>query len=87
MFPGWHATLNGAELPLVNADLAFQGILVAAGEGDVHLEYLPHWFGLGALISALALLVCLAVLGRAAVLQRAHRRRVISAGRHNRARG
>jgi hypothetical protein len=35
----------------------------------------------------LALLVCLAVLGRAAVVQRAHRRRVTSAGRHNRARG
>jgi hypothetical protein len=88
MFPGWHASRNGAELPLVSADLAFQGILVPAGEGDVHLQYMPRWFELGALISLLALLVCLAVLGRAAVVQRgAHRRRVTSAGRHNRARG
>jgi hypothetical protein len=64
-FPGWHATLNGVALPVFTADLAFQGILVPAGEGDVHLEYMPRWFGLGALISLLALLVCAVTLGRA----------------------
>ncbi len=66
-FPGWHAYLNGVELTTLNTDLAFQGIVVPAGEGDIRLEYTPRWFWIGALISGLALLACAAALGRAFV--------------------
>ena len=70
-FPGWHAYLSGVELPTLNVDLAFQGVLVPAGEGDIRLAYTPRWFWLGALISALALLTCASVLVRALFKRRA----------------
>ncbi|MCA1647230.1 MAG: YfhO family protein [Chloroflexi bacterium] len=62
LFPGWHASLNGAELPTLPVDLAFQGIVVPAGEGDIRLEYTPRFFWIGGLISGLALLTCAGVL-------------------------
>jgi hypothetical protein len=61
-FPGWHAYLNNAELTTLTVDGALQGVLVPAGEGDVRLAYTPRWFWLGASISGLALLTCLATL-------------------------
>jgi hypothetical protein len=61
-FPGWRATLNGAELTVLRVDAAFQGIVVPAGEGDIHLDYAPRLFWIGALVSGLALLACAAAL-------------------------
>jgi len=63
-FPGWHAWLNGVELNILSADVAFQGIALPAGEGDLRLEYTPRYFWIGALVSGLAWLTCLAVLAR-----------------------
>jgi hypothetical protein len=59
-YPGWRAELGPAELPLVTLDRAFTGIVVPAGEGDIRLHYVPRYFVLGATISALALLACVA---------------------------
>jgi hypothetical protein len=55
-YPGWHATLDGRELPLVTVDAAFIGIVVPPGEGDVQLAYTPRLFTAGAVLSAVALL-------------------------------
>jgi hypothetical protein len=60
-YPGWQATLNGAELPIVRADVAFMGVVVPPGEGDVRLSYSPRVFALGASVSALAILALLGV--------------------------
>jgi hypothetical protein len=60
-YPGWHATLDGAELPLVHVDHAFTGIVVPSGAGDVRLSYAPRVFWLGAVISVVALLALLGV--------------------------
>ncbi len=54
-YPGWHAALDGRELPLQTVDAAFIGIVVPAGEGDVQLAYTPRRFVPGVVISALAL--------------------------------
>jgi hypothetical protein len=62
LYPGWHATLDGAELPLVSVDAAFVGIVVPAGSGEVRLAYAPTLFGVGAAISALALLAVVGTL-------------------------
>jgi Bacterial membrane protein YfhO len=62
-YPGWHASLNGVELPLVTVDDALLGVVLPTGEGDVRMWYAPRLFWPGATISALALLGCLAALG------------------------
>jgi Bacterial membrane protein YfhO len=64
-YPGWHAWLNGVELRTLSADVAYQGIVVPAGEGDLRLAYTPRYFWIGALVSALAVLTCTAILLRA----------------------
>jgi hypothetical protein len=61
-FPGWHATLDGSELPLVAADRAFIGVVVPAGQAEVQLLYTSRWFVPGALISAVACVVAVSVL-------------------------
>ena len=63
-FPGWHATAGGSELPLVQADAAFLGVVVPPGEADVQVAYRPRFFALGAIISAVALLGALVALLR-----------------------
>jgi hypothetical protein len=55
-YPGWHATLDGRDLPLVAVDAAFTGVQVPAGEGEVQLTYTPRLFVPGALVSTMALL-------------------------------
>ncbi len=59
-FPGWKASLAGVQLPVVEADYALAGIILPAGEGEVALRYEPTWFGLGAALSAAAVLAALA---------------------------
>jgi hypothetical protein len=61
-YPGWHATVvaSGEELQPLTADAAFMGIVVPAGEADLHLQYQPTTFRLAAIVSALALLAALA---------------------------
>jgi hypothetical protein len=61
-YPGWHAVLNGTELPLVRADGAFIGVLVPAGEGEVRVSYAPRLFWPGAAMSATALLLTAATI-------------------------
>jgi uncharacterized membrane protein YfhO len=61
-FPGWHASLDGRELPVVIVDHALLGVVVPAGAGDVVLWFAPRYFWLGAAISALALVGAIAVL-------------------------
>ena len=55
-YPGWHASLNGVDLPTLTVDRALLGVVVPAGEGDIHLWYAPRYFWLGAAISPLTLL-------------------------------
>ncbi|MBV9133250.1 MAG: YfhO family protein [Chloroflexi bacterium] len=56
MYPGWEASLDDAQLPVLRADHAFIGIVVPPGTGEVRLTYTPRLSWLGALISGLMLL-------------------------------
>ncbi|NOG51264.1 MAG: hypothetical protein HND48_18955 [Chloroflexi bacterium] len=38
-FPGWTATLDGAEAPLYRADILFQAVIVPPGEHTIAVEY------------------------------------------------
>ncbi len=56
---GWTASLDGKAAPLLRADLAFQGVVVPAGEHVVRLVYAPASFRTGSAVSAVSLVVLL----------------------------
>ncbi len=56
-FPGWVATVDGVETPIVPADLAFRAVYLTPGTHTVAFRYRPRSVALGAAISLLALLL------------------------------
>ncbi|MFW5941244.1 MAG: YfhO family protein [Chloroflexota bacterium] len=54
-YPGWRATLDGAEVSLYPANYAFMTLPVPAGTHEVVLRFAPPDVATGALISALSL--------------------------------
>jgi hypothetical protein len=60
-FDGWSATLDGRRLAIFPVDHALTGVLVPAGEGVIRFRYRSTYFVAGAVVSALALLVCVAL--------------------------
>jgi hypothetical protein len=44
MTPGWLATIDGRRAPILNANVAFRGVVVPAGPHIVAMTYVPtHW--------------------------------------------
>lgn len=60
--PGWHATVDGEEAPLLRANVAFRAVPVPAGRHTVEMRYRPRAVTVGLLISSLALLAGFALL-------------------------
>src|ERR1019366_5833522 len=54
---GWEARLDGAEVPLLRADLALSAVLVPAGAHRLELAYRPAVFRVGAALSVASLVV------------------------------
>ena len=61
-YHNWRAYVDGKPVPLLRANYAFQAVEVPAGQHEITLRYVDWMFDLGALISALTLLGCLACL-------------------------
>jgi hypothetical protein len=61
-FPGWTARVNGKETPILAANYAFRAIEVPAGVLIVEFSYWPPGMTAGLVISAIALLLALAML-------------------------
>jgi len=61
--PGWVATVNGAESPILPANYGFRAVAVPEGDVVVELSYLPPLLRFGLSVSAAALLGAV-VLGR-----------------------
>ena len=59
-YPGWKATVDGQPAPLLRTDVVLRGVPLAAGSHRVEIHYAPSSFRLGAAISALTLLACIA---------------------------
>jgi len=55
-YPGWHASVDGQESPVLRADLMFRAVYLPAGEHVVEFTYAPQSFTIGLWISAAALL-------------------------------
>ncbi|RIJ71173.1 hypothetical protein D1871_15255 [Nakamurella silvestris] len=67
---GWQVRIDDRPATLVPADHAFGGTFVPAGQHRVTFEYVGKKLGVGILITALALLVLIGVLGWPAVRRR-----------------
>ena len=61
-YPGWHASLDGGDLPTLTVDEALLGIIVPLGEADIQLWYVPNYFWPAAAVSALTLLAIIIIL-------------------------
>lgn len=68
--PGWHAMLNGRELPLAKVDLALMGVVVPAGSGEVLFEFRHDSLRQGAAVSLASLLALSALLAAPYVRKR-----------------
>jgi uncharacterized membrane protein YfhO len=62
-YPGWRARVDGAEVPLLHADVLFRAVALAPGDHDVEIFFDSASFKRGALASAGALIVIILVLG------------------------
>jgi len=56
-YPGWHASRNGAEVPIYRANYIQRGVVVEPGANHIRFEYTPNSFRLGAAVSLATLLV------------------------------
>lgn len=59
--PGWEATIDGARVPLLRAQLGLQAVVVPAGDHRIELRYRPASFRIGLALSAAGLLAVLAL--------------------------
>lgn len=64
-YPGWRASVDGREEPLVLTNAAFRGLLVPAGRHTVRMRFDPPvlWRGVAVTLAALVALAALAAFG------------------------
>jgi len=62
--PGWRASLDGARAPVYAADLGLMAVPVPTGEHCVVLSYRPRSWPFALLLSAVGVLVVIALLVR-----------------------
>lgn len=60
-YPGWRASVDGREAPILRADLVFRAVFLAAGDHVVQFNYAPQSFQMGLWVSVTAILVLVAV--------------------------
>lgn len=73
-YPGWSATVDGAQAPIVTADSIFRAVEIPAGAHRVEFDFRPLTFRIGAGISVLAVILAAALLGVSVLRDRALRR-------------
>ena len=65
-YPGWRATVNGVQTPVLRANYALRGVAVPAGDVTVELRFAPQSWRWGLMLAALGVLLLLGLaLGRA----------------------
>jgi hypothetical protein len=60
-YPGWRASLDGRPAPLWRADHAFRAVAVPAGRHEIEMRFRPRSVLVGAVVSAAAALVVVAL--------------------------
>jgi hypothetical protein len=59
-YPGWHAQVNGKEIPIVNTGVIFQSIHLPAGPATINFYFIPAYTRLSCAAAILAVLFWLA---------------------------
>jgi hypothetical protein len=68
-YPGWKATIDGAEAPILRANWTFRAIPILAGTHTVDMAYQPSSFAIGRVVSIASFIVlCIIVLMRTLLL-------------------
>lgn len=70
-YPGWKATIDGAQVPVYPVDYALTGILAPEGEHTIAFFFQPRSFKVGAVLSMIGLCFTLMLLKPMAVLRKA----------------
>lgn len=65
-FPGWRATVDGTDCPVVPVDHALLGVIVPTGHHQLELRFHSNYFALGAAISLVSVAAALALAYRGA---------------------
>jgi hypothetical protein len=60
-YPGWGATVNGRDTPVVRANHSFKAVRVDAGRSEVRFRFRPRSLQIGAALSAFTLLLAAAL--------------------------
>jgi hypothetical protein len=60
-YPGWHATVDGVETPVLPVDLALTGIPILTGTHEVQLVFKPFTFRAGMFVTVLSALILAAL--------------------------
>jgi uncharacterized membrane protein YfhO len=63
-YPGWEATVDGVETPILRANITFRALAVPAGSHTVVMRFRPRSARVGLLLSALSVAVILALCAR-----------------------
>ena len=83
-YPGWTATLDGRDVPILRVDAALRGVAIGPGPHRIDFRYRPRWplqgLGVTALTVAVILLVVTAPPRRSLPRRQARSHRVLAAG-------
>lgn len=58
-YPGWKGYVDGAQVPIYRANATFRGMIVPAGDHEVHMVFQPRSFSIGLALAVLGLFVLL----------------------------
>jgi hypothetical protein len=61
-YPGWVASVDGREAPIVTADYMFRGVVVPAGRHVLEFDYRPASFSIGLLVTVISVLAAIALM-------------------------
>jgi hypothetical protein len=70
-YPGWRATVDGKQLPILHVDLALMGVVVPAGDRELQFSFRSNSFRIGVAITLAGLILCLLLVVDSARARRA----------------
>ncbi len=70
-YPGWRATVDGKQLPIVHVDLALMGVVVPAGDHELQFSFRSDSFRIGVAVTLAGVILCALFVAASARARRA----------------